>query len=78
MRDIPDVAIILIIIGLAIALPWLLYLAADKRGRSEAGNVWQHSIDTIRQTLRGETKELDELSQRVQKIKEEAAEDKSK
>jgi type IV secretory pathway VirB2 component (pilin) len=78
MESIPEAAIILFIIGLAIALPWLLFLAADKRGRSEAGNVWQHSLDTIQKTLRGESKELDELSRRVQKIKEESDEDKGK
>jgi type IV secretory pathway VirB2 component (pilin) len=78
MESIPDTAIILIIIGLAIALPWLLFLAADKRGRSEAGNVWQHSLETIQKTLRGEAKELDELSRQVQKIKEEAGEEKRK
>ena len=75
MGSFSDVAIILIVIGLAIALPWLLFLAADKRGRSEAGNVWQHSLETIQKTLRGEAKELDELSERVRKIKAESEED---
>jgi hypothetical protein len=36
----------------------------------------QHSLETIQKTLRGESKELDELSRQVQKIKEEAVEDK--
>lgn len=78
VESVPDAAIILIIIGLAIALPWLLFLAADKRGRNEAGHLWQNSLETIQKTLRGESKELDELSRQVQKIKEEADEDKTK
>lgn len=78
MGSIPDVAIILIIIGLAIALPWLLFLAADRQGRHEAGNVWQHSLETIQKTLRGEAKEMDELSERVRKIKAESEEEERK
>lgn len=76
MESIPDIAIILIIIGLAIALPWLLFLAADRRGRNEAGNVWQKSLDAVQKTLRGETKDLDELSERVKKIEAESKEEK--
>lgn len=75
MESIPDVAIILIILGLAIALPWLLFLAADRRSRSDAGNVWQKSLDAAQKTLRGETKDLDELSERVRKIEAESKEE---
>lgn len=77
MESLPEAVIILIVLGVAIALPWLLYLAFDKRGRNEAGHVWQVGLDTVQKTLRGESKELDELSRQVQKIKEEADENKS-
>lgn len=68
MEAIPDIFIILASIGLAIALPWLIFLAADRNNRREVSNVWQNSLEAIRKTLRGETQELDELAQRVKQL----------
>ena len=73
MNAIPDTVIILIGIGLAIALPWLLFLAVDRSSRRKASNVWQNSLDELRKTMQGENRELDELAQRVEKLKSEKA-----
>jgi hypothetical protein len=78
MLSINSVAVILIILGLAIALPWGLYLVANRRARNNAEAVWQHSLDAVQKTLRGEAKDLDELSERVKKLKSESEEDQGK
>jgi predicted negative regulator of RcsB-dependent stress response len=71
MENSNNILVIFIVIGLAIALPWFLYVAVDKNQRSQAGNVWQKSMEAVQKTLRGENKDIEELNKRVQKFEEE-------
>ncbi len=68
MSQIPGIVWVIVGIGLAIAAPWLLFVALDRQGRDKTGQVWHTSIETISRTLRGEAKDMDELARRVDEL----------
>lgn len=71
LSQIPGIVWVAIGVGLAIAAPWMLFVALDRQGRDKTGQVFQASVDSIRKTMSGEAKEMDELSRRVEALKQE-------
>ena len=69
LSQIPGLVWVVIGVSLAIAAPWMIFVALDHQGRDRTGKVFQTSVDTITRTLRGENKEADELARRVDALK---------
>ncbi len=70
MPQIPGFVWVIVGIGLAIATPWMIFVALDREGRSKSGQAWRASMEALNKTLHSETPEIDELSRRVEKLKE--------
>ena len=69
LSQVPGIVWVVVGVGLAIATPWMIFIALDRQGRDRTGQVFQASIDSVRHALRGEAQDIDELSRRVDALK---------
>ena len=56
--------------GVAIAAPWVIFVALNRQTRDRTGQVWQASVDTLRKAMSGEAHDMDELARRVEALKD--------
>lgn len=75
LSQIPGLVWVVIGVSLAIAAPWMIFVALDRQGRDRTGKVFQTSVESITRTLRGENKEVDELARRVDALKNQEKDD---